>query len=263
MPIQPLLNAGLSRNSRGVCGVVALLLGSSLFCFTACDTERSGTPDARLVFPDSGDARLADAVADDDSALVRKLVAAGADPNARGDKGVALLHWAVLNRSKHALSALLADQADVRASEDGGETVVHWAAKANDPDYLDILLQHQSDPDTPNSITRATPLMSALMANREVQFHALLKAGAKPNLADRFDNTALHLAGKIYAYERIVDLLNAGADPTLKNRQGFTFQHYLDQAPMDILSEEGKRGREAVASWLRSHGVKPEFKTGR
>jgi ankyrin repeat protein len=264
MPSHPLLSARLSRRSRGVCPVAAgLLLGSSLLCFSACDTGKSGTVDARLVFPDSSDARLADAVARDDSVLVRKLVAAGADPNARGDKGVTLLHWAVLNKSKHALSALLADHADVKISEDGGETVVHWAAMANDPQYLTILLSHRVDPDTRNTITSATPLMSALMGNRDVQFHALLKARAKPDLADRFDNTALHLAGKIYAYQRILDLLNAGADPTLKNRQGMTFQYYLDRAPMDILSEEGKRGREAVAAWLRGHGVKPEFETGR
>jgi ankyrin repeat protein len=265
MPGPALLEPKSSTRSQHLfrTGTGPLLAHSMLLCLVSCDTKSSGSVDARLVFPDSLAALLAEAVVDGDSVRIRKLIGAGADPNAHGDKGVTLLQWAILNQSKRGLAGLLAGGADPKASDSSGETVVHWAAKANDAEYLGILLRQGADPNTRNTVTNATPMMSALMGNREVQFSALLKAGAKPNLADRFDNTSLHLASKFYAYDRIVDLLEAGADPALKNRQGFTFQHYLARAPMNLLSEDGKRGRESVAAWLRNHGVTPEFATGR
>jgi uncharacterized protein len=140
--------------------------------------------------------------------------------------------------------------------------VMHYAALANDPDYLEVLLRHRADPNAPNGVTGATPLMSALMGNREVQFRALLAAGAKPDLADRFGNTSLHVAAQINAFQRVLDLLQAGADPVARNQQGRTFQRYLYMTPEKILSEDGRRGREAIAAWLRDHGVASEDTAG-
>ena len=63
--------------------------------------------DARAAFTDASAAALADAVAADDATAVRSQVQAGADPNARGDKGVNLLQIAMLAQAKDALRALL------------------------------------------------------------------------------------------------------------------------------------------------------------
>jgi uncharacterized protein len=134
---------------------------------------------------------------------------------------------------------------------------------ANDPDYLEVLLRHRADPNAPNGVTGRTPLMSALMGSREVQFRALLDAGAKPDLADRFGNTSLHVAAKINAFQRVLDLLQAGADPAARNQQGHTFQGYLYATPERILSEDGRRGREAIAAWVRDHAVASEDTAGR
>jgi uncharacterized protein len=251
----------MRRSQRGVaaplpwCGAVLFLV--------ACDTGGAGSVDAKLVFPDPNAAALAEAAAAGDSARIRELVQAGADPNARGDKGVNLLQWALLNRSKRGLAGLLAAGADAGAPESSGATVMHYAAMANDPDYLEVLLRHRADPNTPNGVTGDTPLMSALMGGREVQFRALLDAGAKPDLADRFGNTSLHVAAKINAFHRVLELLQAGADPAVRNRQDRTFQGYLYVTPERILSEDARRGREAIAAWLRDHGVASEDTAGR
>jgi len=208
-----------------------------------------------MVFPDPDAGALAEAAADGDSARIRELVRAGADPNARGDKGVNLLQWALLNRSKPGLAGLLAAGADPGPPDSSGATVIHYAALANDPGYLDVLLHHRADPNARDGVTGRTPLMSALMGNREVQFRALLDAGAKPDLADRMGNSSLHVAAKINAFERVLQLLEAGADPTARNQQGYTFQGYLYGTPASVMSEEGRRRREAVTVWLRDHGV--------
>jgi ankyrin repeat protein len=241
---------------RGVDG--PLLWCGTVLSLVACDTGGAGSVDARLVFPDPNAAALAEAAAAGDSARIGELVRAGADPNARGDKGTNLLQWALFNRSRVGLEALLAAGANPGAPDSSGATVMHYAAMANDPAYLEVLLAHRADPNAPNGVTGATPLMSALMGNREVQFRALLDAGAKPDLADRFDNTSLHVAAKINAHQRVLDLLQAGADPTARNRQGLTFQGYLNMTPSRILSGDGRRQRKAIAVWLRDHGVPSE-----
>ena len=207
------------------------------------------------MFADTTAAALAEAAAEGDMARIRQLIRAGADPNAQGEQGVTVLQWALLHRSADGLEDLLEGGADPSRADSSGETVVHYAAKANDPRYLDILLAHQADPNTPNTVTGATPLVSALMGQREAQFRKLLAAGASVRLADRFGNTALHMAAKINAYERVLDLLHAGADPLARNRQGMTFQRYLNVTPTDVLSGDARRQREGVAAWLREHGV--------
>lgn len=123
----------------------------------ACKAGGAGSVDAKRVFPDSLNAALAEAVADGDKARIQTLIKAGADPNARGDQGVTMLQWGLLNKSKVGLETLLEAGADPALADSSGATVVHLAALANDPSYLDILLARKADPNTPNGVTGATP----------------------------------------------------------------------------------------------------------
>ena len=219
-------------------------------CGTAGDQPRVS---AREIFPDSLAAALAGAAADGDTALVRRLIADGADPNARGRSGITLPQWALLNRSAAGVAALLEGGADPAQADSSGETVVHYAAKANDPVYLKVLLEHRADPNTRHAVTRATPLVPALMADREENFRRLLAAGADPNAADRMGDTPLHVAAKINAFARVLDLLEVGADPRAKNQRGATFQTYLERTPADIMTDDARRQREKIQAWVREH----------
>jgi hypothetical protein len=239
--------------------VQALLFGLTVAPLAACG--RSDRPRAAQIFADSTAAALAEAAAAGDRLRIRRLIGAGADPNAQGDDGVTLLQWALLNRSKAGLDELLAGRADPARADSSGTTVLHYAAMANDPEYLDILLARGADPDTPDAVTGATPLVSALMGNREVQFQKLLAAGAKPDLPDRLGNSSLHVAAKINAYRRVLDLLKSGADPRARNQQGATFQRYLVMTKPEMLTAEARREREAIARWLEAHGVAVESPT--
>jgi uncharacterized protein len=214
-----------------------------------------GALDAKQVFSDPRTAELAAAAASGDAERVEALVRAGANVNARGDKNVTLLQWAMLNKSTTGMEALLAAGANPSESGIGADTVVHLAAMANDPKYLGLLLAHGADPNARNGVTRATPLVSALMGGRDTQFHALLAAGADPNAADRTGNTPLHQAAKINQSQRVLELLNAGANPRAANIAGATFQHFLFLLPDKMATPEARRARDAVRNWLHMHRV--------
>ncbi len=211
--------------------------------------------DASEVFTDPKTAELAEAARAGEAARVRALAQAGVDVDARGDKGVNLLQWALLNQSDVGLRALLEAGANPAQADDSGATVVHYAAMANDARYLETLLAHGADPDTPNGVTRARPLVSALMGERAEQFRMLLAAGADPNAADRMGNTPLHQAAKINEPQRVLTLLEAGADPHAKNVQGAGFQRFLFKTRDALVTDEVRSGREAVRAWLRTHHV--------
>ena len=211
--------------------------------------------DANQAFADPRTAELAAAAASGDAGRVNALVRSGANVNAHGDKNVTLLQWALLHESTAGMEALLAAGADPTQPGMDNDTVVHLAAMANDPKYLELLLKHGADPNARNGVTRATPLVSALLGKRETQFRDLLAAGADPNAADRTGNTPLHQAAKVNDPQRVLDLLKAGANPSATNTMGATFQHFLFRAPDSAVTSEVRRGREAVRDWLRMHHI--------
>lgn len=206
-------------------------------------------------FTDPSAAALAEAAKAGDEIRVRKLVADGANPNAQGARGLPLLQWAMLSQSRRGFEALLAAGADPTRGDAGGTTAMHLAAQADTPYWLETLLARGVGADTPNTVTRATPLMAALMAERAANADRLIQAGAKLDAVDRQGDTALHVAAQINETGRVLQLLEAGANPTLKNVQGVTFQRYLFMSKDSMLSSDVRSQRDAIKTWLQQHGV--------
>lgn len=217
--------------------------------------------DADKVFSDSRSVALADAALAGDAARVRVLVAAGADPNAQGDQGVSLLEWLLLRQSPNGLAALLDAGADPSRPGLGGATVLHMAAMASDPGYLKLLLEHGADPNAPHGLTQAPPLDAALMNPLNDAFELLLASHADPNRPDRLGNTPLHVAAQVHKTACLLQLLEAGADPTRRNQRGDTFQVYFNILPAGGLSPAAKTAHEQVTQWLLQHGVPVEQRT--
>src|SRR5574341_693640 len=83
-------------------------------------------------------------------AIVKMLLAYGADPNARSNNDLANtpIHAAAAGGSKSldALRALLANGADVNATQHGGYTALHAAAQNGDRAMVDLLLTRGANP---------------------------------------------------------------------------------------------------------------------
>ena len=56
----------------------------------------------------------------------------------------------------------------------------------------------------------------------------------------------------------VLTLLEAGANPRIKNVRGKTFQSYLRMRPLDSWNKKAQREMRAIDEWLRAHGVPVE-----
>lgn len=207
------------------------------------------------VFAQAGVADLAAAVADGDVQRIRAL-APQSDLGARGDRNVTLLEWAIWNQQPRALAALLDAGADPAQIGMDNETVVHMAAMVEDPKYLGILIEHGAPVDTPATDSGRTPVFNAVRSRRVPQLEQLIAAGADLKRIDATGNSLLHLTGN--DGEVAVRLLELGVDPTVRNAQQVTFQHYFFMTPDKILNQQSKDGRQRVRDWLAGRGIPVE-----
>lgn len=212
-----------------------------------------GTPFDRTAARD-----CAAAIAAHDSGRLGVALAAGADPNAVGDEGLTLLHWAVLSRSEAACAVLLDAGADPHRADDDGETPLHCAASIDDPAYLTTLLTRQADPDVPNPRTGSTPLLQAVLRQLDRNVSVLLRHEANPNIADLAGELPLHAAAQLDRYADVLALLEAGADPAAVNGQKVTFQRYLFMTPSVLLPPTSRAAVDRISAWLAEHGIPVE-----
>ncbi|WP_428628085.1 ankyrin repeat domain-containing protein [Sphingopyxis sp.] len=160
-----------------------------------------------------------------------------------------------------ALRKLLDAGADPMLPDRDGDTAIHYAAMDRNPAYLELFLARGLSPDTRNRVSGRTPIMSAMLAERDRQFTLLMAAGANLAQTDMTGNTPLHVAAQINKPRYVLTLLNAGAPAAARNAQGQTFQRYLFMTPGHLLNEETWRLRRAVATWLLQHDIALETDT--
>jgi len=156
---------------------------------------------------------------------------------------------------------LLEAGADPLVPDANGDTAMHIAAMVRDPAYLKLLLARGLNPDTRNAVSGRTPLIAAMLAERNQQVAMLLAAGANVALTDATGNTPLHVAAQINEPRQVLALLKVGAPTAARNAQNQTFQPYLFMTPDNLLTAETSRSRRAVISWLRQHGIALEMET--
>jgi uncharacterized protein len=145
--------------------------------------------------------------------------------------------------------------ADGASAAAAGAGSIFEAAATAEPDILRALLVVGADPNEPYGEYHERPLVSALRAARNDNFQVLLEAGADPNATDDARATPLHRAALVDNAPRVLDLLQAGAEPTSLDEGGHTFQDYLWQAPDAFYKAEAKAARLAIRRWLKAHGV--------
>ena len=211
--------------------------------------------DPAKVFPNPRTMEVARAVAQGRGAQVEALVRAGADLADRGQGDLTLLQWAMLRGEARMLGLLLDLGADPLQPGYGGGTALHMAAQARKKPYLKILLDHGADPNARDGRTGAPVLSEAVMSRNHDAVKLLLQRRADPNATSQQNETPLHAAALISDYESMLLLLEAGADPSIRNTAGHTFAPYFAIHPKEsMMSREARSARAAVQAWLGSHG---------
>ena len=162
-----------------------------------------------------------------DVAGIERLVAEGADVNARDTSGRTPAHVAAFASEDEALRALAKAGADMNALERRAYDIVTIAAVADDPELMALAIELGNDPGLVTSPYQGTALIAAAHLGHAEVVRRLIDAGAPLDHVNNLHWTAVmeavvlgdggpdHLA--------VLDaLLSAGADRSLADRDGVT-----------------------------------------
>ena len=125
------------------------------------------------------------------------------------------------NGDEQGVRRLLAAGIDPNATDRYGETPLHFVALYGHETIARLLLAAGANPNAADQ-DGSTPLYLAASNGREATVPLLLAAGANPNTASRSGWTPLHAAAHYSRRAMVPLLLAAGANPTLRNKDGET-----------------------------------------
>ncbi|KAL8852925.1 MAG: hypothetical protein Q9221_002175 [Calogaya cf. arnoldii] len=204
--IRELLDRGVDVNTEDTHGRTPLI----------CATESGHTPAMRALLRRGADMNqfyrgkgspLVIAVQQGGSPIViRTLLRCGADPSIRSVKGSLPLHMGKMrfNDDIEVASMLINYGADVNALDERGLRPIHIAAAADGEKCIQLFLNHDANIDA-QSDDQATALFIAAYLHRVNAVRLLLRNGADPNIADKFNITPLECAYR-YCYTDILRL---------------------------------------------------------
>lgn len=201
------------------------------------------------------DAPVAEAARRGDLEEVRRLLRAGADPNAPLGDGMTALHWAAQRGDEAMGRALL--HAGARASAGtriGRYTPLHVAARSARPAIVALLLETGADPEARTTNSGATPLHLAAASGDPEVVAALTDAGADVDAREgAWGQTPLIFAASAGRAAAVQTLLEAGADPSLAARPA-------DVAEMAAADRAANRRlSEFLASFREKEGGGPNW----
>jgi ankyrin repeat protein len=199
---------------------------------------------------------LVKAAASGDVPKADRLLALGADIKARDYHLFTALDWAAIRGDNAMAQLLLRRGADPNAASGNGMTPIATAARRGQVGVLRLLLAHGGHADV-RDVALGTPLQAAAGAqskywhNSNLVMVLLLQQKVDVNAQDEDGQTALMLAVETGSVEAVRLLLNAGADPWSRSKDGRRAEQYLSGGPADrkikeLLSSNAARPRAQV-----------------
>lgn len=134
------------------------------------------------------------------------------------------LHVAARTGNRDIIRMLIDAGAALEDTDEHGKTPLMHAALHNKGEAVDILLAHWAKIDAQDSF-KMTALMHAVSVRNDGAFDAaaiLLERGARHDIVNNAQNTALHLAAEENNVKAIGLLVAEGADIEARNFEGFT-----------------------------------------
>ena len=229
--IEALLDAGADVNAQDVAGLTPFIYAEHRVALKGSDAYRR-LSEAQTVVDPTSRASCAEwnTRAFFESATlekVRSCLAAGADVNAQGDNGWTPLHLAAWFTDNPAIiRALVAAGAEVNARlAEFGDTPLHLAARfTNDPAVIEALLDAGAEVNARDD-DGWTPLHLATSGDVDLAIvTALLDAGAEVNARGMYSVTPLHFA-VTKSVAIVTALLDAGAEVNARAERGATPLH--------------------------------------
>jgi len=189
------------------------------------------------------------AVKQDDAPALRTLLQRGFDPNTPNPQGEQALLLAVREPSPKVLAVLLAwPRVDVEARNRQDESALMLAAFKGMTEVVQQLIDKEADVNKPGW----TPLHYAATRGHLQIMNLLLEHHAYIDAASPNGTTPLMMAAMYGTPSAVKLLLEAGADPLLKNDLGLTaidFAHRANhQESVDIIAAF-VRGRQPRGQW--------------
>lgn len=190
-----------------------------------------------------------DALKRDDAPAVRGLLARGFDPNTVSPKGDFALIEAVREPSLKVLSALLASpqiRVEVRTPKD--ESPLMLAALKGYHDICQQLIARDADVNKPGW----TPLHYAATGGHISTMRLLLDNHAYIDAASPNGSTPLMMAAMYATADAVKLLIEAGADPALKNAKGvgaIEFARQVQREDVVLLIAAAIRAKRPKGSW--------------
>ncbi|MFW8634720.1 ankyrin repeat domain-containing protein [Cribrihabitans pelagius] len=175
-------------------------------------------------------------------AEIKRLIAAGADVDARDPKGRTPAHAAAFASKDAALAALAEAGADMNALEGEAYDMVTIAAVADDPELMSLAITLGNDPGLVTSPYEGTALIAAAHLGHVEVVRRLIAAGAPLDHVNSLHWTAVMEAVVLgdggADHQAVLDaLLSAGADRTLPGPNGL--------APLEHAERRGFSGMAA------------------
>lgn len=211
-----------------------------IFCtvpFTSCAASRAEQPPQSIMditadhyFSKKMQADFVETVGQGEVAKAKLLLDDGADVNAVGSEGMTALYWAMLRRQYGGFQFLLENGADpntlTRWSDSDGQeqwaSAIAVAVKLEDLRYLVTLLDAGANANLIINSSNQTAIYQVILHRRYESLTILLDHGADINHRTVSSNTPIAEAVNMRAYTMALALLRAGADPTIKDKSGFS-----------------------------------------
>jgi uncharacterized protein len=166
----------------------------------------------------SGNAEVANAAENRDTAAVRRLLAQHANPNAAQPDGTTALHWAAHWNDVDSVKLLLQAGADAKAANRFGATPLSEGAGVGNAAIVNALLASGADARTLTTKDGETVLMTAARGGYLEIVKTLAAHGADVNAQEHYKNqTALMWAAAERHADVVKFLLDHGADSKVQS----------------------------------------------
>lgn len=189
------------------------------------------------------------ALKQDDAATIQSLLSRGFDPNTLDPKGLSGLYIALREPSPKVARVLIDwPKTNVEIRTDHDESPLMMAALKGDLELARRLIDRGADVNKPGW----APLHYAATSGHLEIMQLLLDNFAYIDAASPNGTTPLMMAAHYGTAEAVKLLLEAGADPRLKNQQGLTaidFAHSANRADVAAMIAQAVRQSQPKGKW--------------